>query len=178
MAVFGPDRAPLELRATGIACTAGLKHHAAYREGCGSGSSVGQWSPSSVWSFEPRSPAAFFLAHHAAPGCGKGWRSSGRTAPCTFGVSGKGHCLHLRPDASRDFHSKKGGHRSHGSPFSFSYSALVRLSTYRPCRRPWEQQAWQVRAWAVQRWRIRWSAGGWPRRRRAGERSGKPAWGR
>ena len=38
-----------------------LKHHAASREGCGSGSSVGQ-----------RPPSTFFLTHHAAPDCGKG----------------------------------------------------------------------------------------------------------
>jgi len=59
--------APLERWATGIACTAGLKHHAACREGCGLGSSFG-----------PRQPDAFFLAHHAAPDFGEGKLSVGR----------------------------------------------------------------------------------------------------
>ena len=162
----------------GIACTSDLKHHAACREGCGSGSSVERRPPSAIRALNRGCLPPFSLRITPRRTAGRGWWSSGQTAPCTSGALGNGHCLHRWPKASRDFHSKKGGHRSHGSPFSFSYSALVRLSTCRPCRRPWEQQAWQVRAWAVQRWRIRWSAGGWPRRRHAGERSGKPAWGR
>ena len=58
-----------------------LKHHAACREGCRLGSSVG-----------PRSPDAFFLAHHAAPGCGRGMAVFGLDCALHLGALGNAHC--------------------------------------------------------------------------------------
>ena len=89
---------PLALRAMGVACTADLAHLAACREGCGSGAHVGL-----------RPPDTFFLTHHAAPDCGKGKAPAGRTAPSTFGASGKtapafpstGHAFRLQISFAR-----------------------------------------------------------------------------
>ena len=81
--------APLERWAKGVACTAGLKHHAASREGCGSGASVGQRPPSAVRASGRGRLAPFSSRTTPRRTAGRGWRSSGRTAPSAVRASGQ-----------------------------------------------------------------------------------------
>jgi len=92
MAVFGPDCAlhRLERWATGVACTADLAHHAACREGCGLGMGFGRRPPSAVRALNRGRLPPFSLRITPRRTAGRGWRSSGRTAPCTFGALGAG----------------------------------------------------------------------------------------
>jgi len=97
--------APLERWATGVACTADLTHHAACREGCGSGAHVG-----------PRPPDTFFLTHHAAPDCGRGSRALGGAFSTSFPAFQKRGCAGTSQSSEKlGKASALGGPETHGA---------------------------------------------------------------
>ena len=69
-----------------------LKHHAASREGCGLGSSVGQNCALHLGALSEGRLTPF--SSHITPRRveGGGWLTLGRTAPCAFGTLGNRHC--------------------------------------------------------------------------------------